>query len=113
MFGNRPYDKTINPRENVFVSFVAMGEGWHNYHHTFPWDYRTSEIGKLNVSTFWINFFSKFGWAYDLKTPSKELLKKVVDKTGDGSYKWGEKEIPETDDVFDKNGNKPVNNNYS
>lgn len=27
MFGNRPYDKTINPSENRFVSWWAIGEG--------------------------------------------------------------------------------------
>lgn len=26
MWGNRPYDKTINPRENPFVSFSAVGK---------------------------------------------------------------------------------------
>ena len=29
-----------------------MGEGFHNYHHTFPYDYSTSEWGfRLNVTT--------------------------------------------------------------
>lgn len=27
MYGNRPYDKTINPSENLFVSTLAFGEG--------------------------------------------------------------------------------------
>lgn len=27
MWGNRPYDKTINPRENKFVTFSAIGMG--------------------------------------------------------------------------------------
>lgn len=25
--------RKINPVENVTVAVVAMGEGWHNYHH--------------------------------------------------------------------------------
>ncbi|KAM3605561.1 uncharacterized protein V6R79_000812 [Siganus canaliculatus] len=41
LWGNRPYDKTINPRENPMVAFSAIGEGFHNYHHTFPFDYAT------------------------------------------------------------------------
>ena len=33
-----------------------MGEGFHNYHHTFPYDYGTSEWGfRLNVTTRFIN----------------------------------------------------------
>lgn len=53
--------------ENSIVSLAALGEGWHNYHHVFPWDYRTSELGKLNISTGFIDFFAKIGWAYDCK----------------------------------------------
>jgi stearoyl-CoA desaturase (delta-9 desaturase) len=42
MFGNKPYNKKIQPSENAMVSIFAMGEGWHNYHHTFPWDWATT-----------------------------------------------------------------------
>lgn len=74
--------------ENLAVSIAAMGEGWHNYHHTFPWDYKAAELGKysVNLTTFWIDVWSKMGWAYDLKEPSKELIKKVILKHGDGSH---------------------------
>lgn len=52
---------------NFTVSLAAFGEGWHNYHHVFPWDYKTSEFGdyKFNISTGFIDFFAKFGWAYN------------------------------------------------
>jgi len=34
--------------------------------------------------------FSRIGWAYDLKTPSSELIRKLVERRGDGThYKWG------------------------
>ncbi|KAB5555915.1 hypothetical protein PHYPO_G00039620 [Pangasianodon hypophthalmus] len=45
MWGNRPYDVNISPRENRFVTFSAIGEGYHNYHHTFPYDYATTRHG--------------------------------------------------------------------
>ena len=60
------YDKHINPSENVVTIFGAIGEGFHNYHHTFPWDYATSELGwKFNLTTIFIDFFARIGWAYD------------------------------------------------
>ncbi|KAJ8944708.1 hypothetical protein NQ318_007921 [Aromia moschata] len=95
LWGTKPYDKKIDPVQNLTVSVVAMGEGYHNYHHTFPWDYRASEMGSsLNITTLWLNFFEKIGWAYDLKSPSQELVKKVVTTHGDGThYKWGH-EVP-------------------
>ncbi|XP_014252807.1 acyl-CoA Delta(11) desaturase-like isoform X1 [Cimex lectularius] len=88
MYGTRPYDRTISPRENLSVAILAFGEGWHNYHHAFPWDYKTSEFSgySTNFTTAFIDFFSKIGWAYDLKTASIEMVKKRAARTGDGGY---------------------------
>jgi stearoyl-CoA desaturase (delta-9 desaturase) len=36
IFGNRPFDNRIEPRENLLVVYLSLGEGYHNYHHTFP-----------------------------------------------------------------------------
>lgn len=44
-FGDKPFDESIWPCETKFVAFAAAGEGWHNYHHTFPHDYACSELG--------------------------------------------------------------------
>ncbi|KAL7016939.1 hypothetical protein ACKWTF_010206 [Chironomus riparius] len=84
MWGYKPYDNRINPVENVAVAVVAMGEGWHNYHHVFPWDYKAAELGdyKLNITTMWIDFFAKIGWAWDLKEPSSDLIRRTVEKHG-------------------------------
>lgn len=59
------FSRFIKSVENKFVSWAALGEGWHNYHHVFPWDYRTSELGLVNWSTAFIDTFAKIGWAYD------------------------------------------------
>ncbi|XP_075236854.1 acyl-CoA Delta-9 desaturase-like [Lycorma delicatula] len=100
MYGNRPYEVSIYARENGAVSFISLGEGWHNYHHTFPWDYKTSELGNygLNLTTAFIDFMAKIGWAYDLKTVPPHLVKKRALRTGDGTYKdvwgWDDKDLP-------------------
>ncbi|XP_059046475.1 acyl-CoA Delta-9 desaturase-like [Achroia grisella] len=96
-WGQKPYDKNIKPVENMSVSLFALGEGFHNYHHTFPWDYKTAELGnsRLNFTTHFINFFAKIGWAYDLKTVSEEIIQTRVKRTGDGSHQlwgWGDKD---------------------
>lgn len=81
--GMRPYDKNINPAENLLVTIGAIGEGFHNYHHTFPQDYATSEFGSLlNPTTVFINAMAKIGWAYDLKTMSKEAIEARKRRTG-------------------------------
>lgn len=91
MYGIKPYDESILPVENLFVSFVALGEGFHNYHHVFPFDYKTGEFGgwkgyQLNVTTAFIDFCAKLGLAYDRKVATAEMIKSRAQKTGDGSY---------------------------
>lgn len=90
----------INPAENLSVAVLAMGEGWHNYHHTFPWDYKTSELGKYstNFTAAFIDTMAKIGWAYDLKTVPNDMIKKRVQRTGDGTHElwgWGDKDQTE------------------
>jgi stearoyl-CoA desaturase (Delta-9 desaturase) len=93
------------------VSIFALGEGWHNYHHTFPWDYKTAELGKYqyNWTTAFVDSMAWIGWAYDLKTVQPKIVLQRVQRTGDGSYDnhedhmhagpwgWGDKDIPSED----------------
>lgn len=90
MWGNRPYDQSINPRENRFVAFSAVGEGFHNYHHTFPFDYATSEFGvKMNLTTAFIDLMCFLGLASDRKRVSKQMALARAKRTGDGCHKSG------------------------
>ena len=81
MFGDQPYDKLQQGRENILVSFGALGEGYHNYHHTFPYDYKTAEDGmKINPTKLFIDFMAYIGQAYDLKTVSHETIDRSKSK---------------------------------
>ncbi|XP_071646592.1 acyl-CoA Delta-9 desaturase-like [Temnothorax longispinosus] len=89
IWGSKPYDAHMNPTQNRWVNIMTGGEGWHNYHHVFPWDYKASEFGsyfKYNITTLFIDLYAMIGWAYDLKQPSQELVKTIAMKKGDGSY---------------------------
>ncbi|XP_034944269.1 acyl-CoA Delta(11) desaturase [Chelonus insularis] len=104
MWGQKPYDKYISPVENIAVSIAALGEGWHNYHHVFPWDYKTSELGNysFNITTGFIDAFAKFGWAYDCKSVSSGMIRRRANRTGDGSHikniwGYGDDDIPQED----------------
>lgn len=84
--------RNIYAVENLSVSLLAVGEGWHNYHHVFPWDYKAAELGKYstNITTGFIDIMAKIGWAYELKYVSDDMIKKRVMRTGDGSHElWG------------------------
>jgi stearoyl-CoA desaturase (delta-9 desaturase) len=95
MWGNKPYDRRINPVENFFVAFGAVGEGFHNYHHTFPMDYNASEFGwHINITSLIIDFMALIGQVYDRKKMSPELITHRKNKTGDGSEGFGVLEPP-------------------
>ncbi|KAL0831144.1 hypothetical protein ABMA28_002014 [Loxostege sticticalis] len=88
MWGSKPYDRNIMPVENWGVSFAALGEGWHNYHHTFPWDYKTAELAvPFNLTTTVLDKFASIGWAYDLKAASPSLIDSVARNKGDPNCK--------------------------
>ncbi|XP_046435914.1 acyl-CoA Delta-9 desaturase [Neodiprion pinetum] len=87
IWGTKPYDDSISPTDNVRIALGAFGEGWHNYHHVFPWDYKAAELGnyRANFTTAFIDFFAWLGQAYDLKTVPLNMIKKRAARTGDGT----------------------------
>ncbi|KAH8296228.1 hypothetical protein KR054_003383, partial [Drosophila jambulina] len=97
MFGTRSYDKNINPTNEPLLIWLKVGEGYHNYHHVFPWDYKSAEGGSFcnDWTTKFIEFFAKIGWAYDLKSVPTDLVQRRTKRTGDGSHPiwgWGDKD---------------------
>jgi stearoyl-CoA desaturase (Delta-9 desaturase) len=38
--GSKPYDLTTSARDSFVTALFTFGEGYHNYHHRFPNDYR-------------------------------------------------------------------------
>jgi stearoyl-CoA desaturase (delta-9 desaturase) len=40
MWGARPYSTQNTARDNWFLAFFTHGEGFHNFHHAFPSDFR-------------------------------------------------------------------------
>ena len=70
LYGDHPYDTASYPAENPIVSWVTGGEGWHNWHHKYPYDYATSEFGGLaqyNLGKGAIEFFCWLGIASNPK----------------------------------------------
>ncbi|XP_023954053.1 acyl-CoA Delta-9 desaturase-like [Bicyclus anynana] len=82
-YGYKPYNKHIAPKENRFVAFATFGEGCHNYHHVFPFDYKAAEhFDFFNFSTKTIRILNKIGWAYDLREPTPAVINSIADRLG-------------------------------
>lgn len=40
LWGKQPYSKDNTAKDNFILAILTFGEGYHNYHHVFPSDYR-------------------------------------------------------------------------
>lgn len=80
--------RNILPVENLLCSIISHGEGYHNYHHAFPWDYKAAELAwyRSSWTTAFIDLMAKIGWAYDLKTASDALIQQKIQNRGDGTH---------------------------
>lgn len=76
-FGRRPYSNKITAKDSLLCAILASGEGWHNFHHRFPFDYRNGHrFYHWDPAKWLINLFRCFGLAYDLKTtPQAEIYR--------------------------------------
>ncbi|XP_054167745.1 stearoyl-CoA desaturase-like [Oppia nitens] len=89
IIGKRPYDKGIGPTESKLTMYLSLGEGSHNYHHSFPMDYANCEKKwweVFNPSTLFIDICKQLGLAYDLKKPSHQVVQGVIQRKGDPDY---------------------------
>lgn len=70
IYGDHPYDSTSYPSENSIVSFFSVGEGWHSWHHKYPFDYAASEFGissQFNPSKLFIDTMAAMGLVWNRK----------------------------------------------
>ncbi|KAG5671365.1 hypothetical protein PVAND_001566 [Polypedilum vanderplanki] len=77
-FGSKPYNKKISATDSSYFAIIVLGEGFHNFHHVFPYDYRTSEYNLYwcNSTTLFIDLMTRIGWASNLKTVSTNTIRK-------------------------------------
>lgn len=85
LYGDHPYDVLSYPSENPFVSFCSVGEGWHNWHHKYPFDYAASEFGvssQFNPSKLVIDTAAMLGlvWGRKRATAAWSLGKQRRDR---------------------------------
>jgi len=43
-FGTQPYTDSNSARDNALLAPFTFGEGYHNYHHMWQWDYRNGPL---------------------------------------------------------------------
>ncbi|KDN41691.1 putative stearoyl-CoA desaturase [Tilletiaria anomala UBC 951] len=77
--GDATFDNKHTPRDHVVTALVTVGEGYHNFHHQFPMDYRNATKWYQYDPTKWFIVTMKYlGLASDLKQfPDNEVQKGI------------------------------------
>ena len=75
--GDLTFSDVHTPRDSPWVSLLTFGEGYHNFHHEFPYDFRNGVHWYAYDPSKWtIWLFSIFGLTFDLKRfPDNEIEK--------------------------------------
>ena len=68
LWGRQEYLNHTTARDSSLVALITMGEGYHNYHHSQPTDYRNGvKWHDYDPAKWVIALFHEFGWTWDLK----------------------------------------------
>ncbi|XHF98453.1 stearoyl-CoA 9-desaturase [Aspergillus wentii] len=75
--GDQPFDDRNSPRDHMITALLACGEGYHNFHHGFPSDYRNAiKWWQYDPTKWFIWTCCQLGLAYDRKTFSDKDIEK-------------------------------------
>jgi stearoyl-CoA desaturase (delta-9 desaturase) len=78
MVGRQPYSRDHSARDSSVMAVLAFGEGYHNYHHSFPFDYRNGIRGwHFDPAKWAIYGLSLVGLARDLRRASDAVILKA------------------------------------
>ena len=67
-FGSQPYNDNSSARDSWWLAFFTLGEGYHNFHHTFQGDYRNGILKhQWDPSKWFIASLSFAGLASNLR----------------------------------------------
>jgi stearoyl-CoA desaturase (Delta-9 desaturase) len=74
-FGRQPYSTQNTARDSKLVALLTLGEGYHNFHHAFPRDFRNGvRWYQWDPTKWWIMVLRAAGLARNLyATPSERI----------------------------------------
>ncbi|KAL3454158.1 hypothetical protein BJX65DRAFT_317885 [Aspergillus insuetus] len=73
--GQQPFGRRTTARDNPVVGLLALGEGYHNFHHEFPMDYRNGiRWYDFDMTKWAIGLSAMVGLATNLQTVSDAVI---------------------------------------
>lgn len=82
MWGRRPYTDENSARDNDLIALFTYGEGYHNYHHLFSWDYRNGvRWWHIDLTKWWIASWSFVGQTRNLRrVPEFKIRRAMIER---------------------------------
>jgi stearoyl-CoA desaturase (delta-9 desaturase) len=75
IWGRQKYSSGNTSKDNILLSFFTYGEGYHNFHHKYPGDYRNGiRWYDFDPSKWFVFLFSFIGWTYNLKITASPII---------------------------------------
>ncbi|WP_333608402.1 acyl-CoA desaturase [Arsukibacterium sp.] len=75
IWGTQPYTDQNSARDNGVLAFLTYGEGYHNYHHIFEYDYRNGiRWWQFDPTKWLIKTCSWLGLTHNLRTVPEERI---------------------------------------
>lgn len=79
MWGKQPYNDKNTAKDNPIVALLTFGEGYHNFHHAFQYDYRNAiKWWQFDPTKWLIKSLSWCGLAKNLKRIPEEKIAKAI-----------------------------------
>ena len=77
--GTRPYSDATSARDSFITAIITLGEGYHNFHHSFSLDYRNGvRWWQLDPTKWFVWTMSKVGVTRDLRRVSRERIQEAL-----------------------------------
>jgi len=81
--GARPWSKANSARDSWVTALVTLGEGYHNFHHRFPADYRNGVRRRdFDPTKWWLWLLSRVGVTRNLKRMAPERMREARMQAG-------------------------------
>ncbi len=80
-FGKRLFSCEDRSTNNFYLGLLSFGGGWHNNHHAFPYSAVTGFYWwQIDIGGLIIRFFETIGLFWEVKRPTKQQLKALLNK---------------------------------
>jgi stearoyl-CoA desaturase (delta-9 desaturase) len=76
MLGTQPYSTATSARDSFITAIITLGEGYHNFHHSFQMDYRNGvRWWQLDPTKWFVWTLSKAGVTRDLRRAAPDRIR--------------------------------------